>query len=115
MKSELFTRIGIIFLIGLVGWVRSYFLHLNCDVNAPYAIHVPAIIAYFFGSFRKDHIIHTAGAITQLTIYSTIPLMSLFVLKKISSDQLKLGLGYSLSISMALLLVYMIRTNGRGK
>ena len=108
MESELIIRIGTILVIGLAGWTRSYVLHLNCDVNAPYAIHVPSIIAYFFGSFRKDHIIHFAGAITQLIIYSTIPLMSLFVLKKISSDQFKLGIGYSLFISMALFFLYLI-------
>ncbi len=111
---ELIIRLGIIFVIGLAGWVRSYFLHLTCDNNAPHAIQVPAIIAYIFGSFRKDHVIHFAGAITQLIIYSTIPLTSLFALKIISSDQLKLGFGYSLSISMAFLIIFYIQRGGRG-
>jgi len=102
------TRLVTIIAMGLVGWVRSYFLHINCNANASHAIRVPPIIAYLFGSFREDHIIHFAGAVTQLFVYIIIPSTALFIAQKISFNQFRISFGTTFIIVIVSILVYRI-------
>jgi len=99
-------RILIVLLIGIAGWVRSFFLHLNCNPYASYAIKAPAIVCYLFGSFRKDHIVNFVGVLTQIIIYFTIPLIVLSLFGKITSLQFKIGFGVTLMFILLLEILY---------
>ncbi len=98
----------IVILVGTIGWLRSAFLHHSCSRNASYAIKLPALICYVFGSFRKEHIVHFGGAITQIIICVSIPLLILSSLGQISPNQLKIGFGIVLAVVLLLEILYII-------
>lgn len=106
--------IVIVLLIGIIGWLRSAYLHHSCNPYASYAIRLPALICYFLGSFRKEHIVHFGGVIMQIIIYVGASLLILYSLGKVSTDQIKIGFGIAVS-TILLLEIWYIFTHGSGR